>query len=266
GLIHLALSEGRVIAMRGLYGARWEAGCPREEILAPCAGDTVVVPEHRRGPVLARLMQAAADDLAARGVRYAVNLSANLAMQLASLIDGWRSLGPLEVATRQPGERPSWWSRVRKQGALAVLDARAAHQRGGRVALAHAPRPAEMANLIERLGSDGRIRHVRDADYFAWRFGNPLARYRFLFWEGSALEGYLVLHAHRFKREVPLTIVDWAATTAEARRDLLTAAIGWAGPARLRIWATSLGAEARALLEAAGFRLYVTPTTIGRSF
>ena len=41
-----------------------------------------------------------------------------------------------------------------------------------------------MAELVERSG-DTRIRHVRDSQYFQWRFQNPLSRYRYLLrnWE-----------------------------------------------------------------------------------
>src|SRR3712207_6320470 len=78
GLIHLALSDGRVVGMRGLYGARWEAGSPWEACLAPCAADLVIAPRHRNRGLAARIMQAAAADLAAGGLPYALNLSANL--------------------------------------------------------------------------------------------------------------------------------------------------------------------------------------------
>ena len=50
-----------------------------------------------------------------------------------------------------------------------------------------------MAELVERLGHDGRIRYRRDREYLDWRFRNPTSEYRFLYWEESRLEGYLVL-------------------------------------------------------------------------
>jgi hypothetical protein len=64
-----------------------------------------------------------------------------------------------------------------------------------RVTVAHAPRPDAMAALVRRLGHDGRLRHVRDVEYFSWRFQNPLATYRFLFHGGEQPDGYLVLEA-----------------------------------------------------------------------
>jgi hypothetical protein len=47
---------------------------------------------------------------------------------------------------------------------------------------------------------------VRDQRYLAWRFLNPRSLYRFLFWEASKLEGYLVLQAKRYKHKVSFNI------------------------------------------------------------
>jgi hypothetical protein len=46
-----------------------------------------------------------------------------------------------------------------------------------------------MADLVRRLGHDGRLRHVRDERYLAWRYRNPLYEYRFLVRESDRLEG-----------------------------------------------------------------------------
>jgi GNAT superfamily N-acetyltransferase len=265
GMIHLALSDGRVVGMRGLYGARWEAGRPNEVFAAPCAADTLILPEHRGGGLLARLMRAADDDLAAIGTRHAVNLSANLAMQLVSLGLGWRSVGPLEVDGWRPPGDTDWTPYPDGQDPFAALDERAARGPVVRVTLARAPRPEEMADVVRRVGRDGRIRHVRDAEYFAWRFGNPLARYRFLFWGDAELQGYLVLHARATGGGSPLTIADWEAATEMARSELLRAAIRWASPARLRIWASSLSVETRALLGSAGFFVLDAPESLGHA-
>src|SRR5262245_28987553 len=47
GLVHLALSDGRVVGMRGMIGARWSAGVQGEPFLAPLAGDLVILPDYR---------------------------------------------------------------------------------------------------------------------------------------------------------------------------------------------------------------------------
>src|SRR5262245_47034570 len=96
--IHLALSAGQVVGMRGMYGAQWQIGCPAQTFLAPCAGDLVLAPDHRNRGLVTKIMETAADDLADNGYSYTFNFSAGLATQLGSLTTGWHSVGPLEMA------------------------------------------------------------------------------------------------------------------------------------------------------------------------
>lgn len=125
-VIHVALSKGQVVGMRGVYGAKWEVGNPAQQFIIPCAGDLVVAPDHRDVGLLLKILEAAAIDLATsypvayvkgRAQRlpsmYVFSLSAGPASQLASLLTGWRNVGYLEPATRQSsslrGER--WLAR-----------------------------------------------------------------------------------------------------------------------------------------------------------
>jgi hypothetical protein len=114
-----------------------------------------------------------------------------------------------------------------------------------------------MADLVARLGTDGRIRHVRDSEYFQWRFQNPLGRYRFLFCdEGRELEGYLVLQEYTspmLRRDV-VNIVDWEASDATVQARLLEAAITFGKGRRMIIWSATLPRPVIALLERYGFR------------
>ena len=113
-----------------------------------------------------------------------------------------------------------------------------------------------MAELVQRIRSDGRIRHIRDQRYFTWRFENPLCRYRFLFWEDMRLEGYIVLRASvgRTNRR-GISIVDWEATSPQIRLDLLRAATSWGNFEDLRTWSTTLSSEAKTALQKAGFQV-----------
>ena len=61
-LIHLACRDGEVVAMRGFFGARWEAGRPGRAVDAPCAGDLV----RGAGAPEARA-RSATDDVRPRG-------------------------------------------------------------------------------------------------------------------------------------------------------------------------------------------------------
>ena len=75
-LLYLALHQGRVVGMRGMCGAKWEAGVPRREFAIPCACDLVIAPDHRNRGLISKIMRFAFDDLKQRGTEYVFNLSA----------------------------------------------------------------------------------------------------------------------------------------------------------------------------------------------
>jgi len=104
------------------------------------------------------------------------------------------------------------------------------------------PQPARMAELVRRLPQDGRIRHIRDEQYFTWRFQNPLSCYRFLFWEEAQLEGYLVLQTKATAHDATawVNIVDWEATNESAALELLDAALAWGELKELEIWTATI--------------------------
>ena len=72
-----------------------------------------------------------------------------------------------------------------------------------------------MADLVQRLGHDGRLRHVRDAAYLAWRLADPQHEYRFLFSGSDRLDGYLVLEWYRLDEDRGVNVRRWEAETAE---------------------------------------------------
>jgi hypothetical protein len=128
--------------------------------------------------------------------------------------------------------------------------------RDGDVLIERGPRPLEMADLIDRLGHDGRIRHARDPEYLAWRFQNPLHEYRFLFIDGPAgLEGYLVLQRRieDIGRRPRIQIVDWEAASPKAGEALIRAAAGLGRDHHLVTWTATLPDEAVETLARAGF-------------
>ena len=268
-LIYLALHRGKVVGMRGVFGSCWEAGPSRSII--PCADDFVLAPGHRQRGLVGHIMTAALTDLAARGHGVAFSLSASPITLAGSLASGWRSVGSVREVSRngrglswlrlQGGRGASWLSRRgwrltprRWFDPFRRFDRRASSAvPGSTVPVAHAPQPEAMADLVARQPYDGAIRHVRDARYFGWRFGNPLHEYRFLLAGTDRLEGYLVLQAYRLLRGRGVNIVDWEASDLEVRRALLRAAIDWGGFGRLSTWTMSLSSETRAFLQASGF-------------
>jgi GNAT superfamily N-acetyltransferase len=268
-LVYLAVDGGKVVGMRGVFGSCWEAGT--ERFIVPCADDFVIAPPHRQRGLFGRIMSTALTDLAARGHRVAFSLSAGPVTLAGSLAGGWRAVGsvqevcrsaaPRSALRRRAGRAITWLAR-RSWGRdvtrawrqpFRQLDGVAFRTPTAAVWCAEAPRPEAMADLVTRQPYDGRIRHVRDARYLAWRFANPLHEYRFLLAGADRLDGYLVLQAYRLFPGRGVNIVDWEARDPDARRSLLSAAIEWGGFRQLSVWAMSLPGETRGLLDAAGF-------------
>jgi hypothetical protein len=118
-----------------------------------------------------------------------------------------------------------------------------------------------MAALVARLPWDGRIRHVRDAAYFSWRFQNPFREYRFLYWDGDGLQGYLVLQRSTSDRGTPhkTNIIDWEGTDDRVRAALLETALACGGFRRLHAWTVGAREATRSLLYAHGFEAFARP-------
>jgi hypothetical protein len=273
-LIHLALHEGEAVAMRGVFGSCWEMGSRSERFCVPCADDLVIAPAHRNRRLLGRIMQAVLADLAGRGHRCAFSLSPGPVTLAGSLVGGWRAVGAVNEVRRPGRSGLSWRARAAERlrslpyawrwadrmaepppgrAPFRRLDRAAVRSPGRGVWLAPGPRPDGMADLVGRLGHDGRLRHVRDAQYLAWRFANPQHEYRFLFAGGESLDGYLVLQSYRLDEDRGVNIVDWEATTTATLTALLRAALDWGRFAELSAWTAALPEAASAELAASGF-------------
>ena len=112
-----------------------------------------------------------------------------------------------------------------------------------------------MAELVERLPYDGRLRHIRDQEYFSWRFKNPFRDYRFVFWKEDFLRGYLVLQGHlpNDQNRGKVNIIDWEATSTPILKELLGTAIRRGKFGHLFSWTATLSTEKRTILADAGF-------------
>lgn len=257
-LIRIALRDGRAVAMRGLFGALWEAGGAAAQLL-PYADDFVVAPADRNSGIARRVLQESLGDAARCGFPYAVSLSAGTITFVASLAAGWRSPGSYQSVRRDRSTLPRWrrWISPERPSHPAAdpFDAVDRHTVVGAVSVARSARPADMADLIGRLAWDGRIRHVRDARYFAWRFRNPLHEYRFLYWDDGALQGYLVLQRYLAEGadRQRINIVDWEAIDERVRARLLSVALSRGAFARVHTWTVGATAPVRRLLRRHGF-------------
>lgn len=239
-LIYLALAEGQVVGMRGMIGASWALGTPATSVVAPVGGDTVVAPEHRKRGLFQMIDEAAEQDLLSRGFRFAFNFSANPGTYILSVRRGWRLAGAHKNLFRAPGPpSPDSVDRVRAQRA--------------RLSSGPEPRALEMADLVRRIGNDGRLRHQRDEAYYLWRFRNPLNSYGFVFWEDERLEGFLVVRRDRNGGLSRPHILDWTASSKDVADDLLAAAEVAFGKGQLAIWSATLDTHQLQALKAAGF-------------
>ncbi len=286
-LIYLAMAGERVVGMRGFFGARWLVGSPPQPLLAPCAGDLVIAPEHRNRGLVAAIMEVALQDLAERGYDYSISLSAGSLTLLSQIATGWRGIGSLrlmEHAAASPGRLPALRALARRSRLVSglhrrvrdfarrkkafflqsprprqfewfdLLSDRLGHRIDDCVSIESAPRPLEMADLVARLASDGRIRHVQDEEYFGWRFQNPLSHYRFLFCRDSRLEGFLVLRASIVPWRSEVSVVALRAGRVEVRSALIGSAVKLMERGTLRIWSATLAVAEREALIAENFR------------
>lgn len=277
-ILHLAVYGGQVVAMRGMFGAVWQVdGEPTRHFL-PCADDFVIDPEHRNRGLARLILEAASDDGARRGHRFALSLSAGPVTFVNSLATGWRSAGSYRVVLRsQPPSAPMRWMRrvvseslhrTRLRGAFdraqRSLQRRLrgpfdrfdrAPLRDGNISLGRAPRPHDMAALVDRLPWDGRIRHVRDFAYFEWRFRNPMREYRFLFWDDGGLQGYLVLQRSLSDASDQdlVNIADWEAADEHIAAELLRASLDRGRFARVQAWGAAVAPPRQAALDFHGF-------------
>lgn len=281
GLIYLACQDGRPVGMRGFHEATLEASTPTQAFRVLIAGDAVIAPPHRNRGLVSRIVKLAENELAPRGRPYLMSLGgANQVNMIGLLALGWRSAGAVRpvgrVTTRAHAghwlsrklgsQRVLWrfdWPHLLASADQRHLFRRLDAARAGRAASGNAvpitlesvPRVDEMAELVERLGHDGRIRYRRDREYLDWRLRDPSKEYRFLYWDESRLEGYLVLsrRASDLGKWQRVYVADLEATDARIRSALLSAAIQWGRFPELMTWSASLSDGEVRLLREHGF-------------
>lgn len=269
-LIYVALYKGKVVGMRGMYGSKWQIGNSNKILSALCSCDLVIDPKHRNQGLFKKIISIGLDDPANMGYTYLFDLSPSSVVRFGSMTTGWRHVDSLKVMRWTPREKEIPFDSISRkdESELSILsDASKVHpcyfidkngtkrrgNSGPSLCVESTPRPEAMAELVESIGSDGRLRHVRDQQYFTWRFHNPLSLYRFIFLEGDRLEGYIVLQSSIYRNKNIVSIVDWEATTLAIRSEILSAALEWGKFDDVRIWADSVPEEVKTLLKSTGF-------------
>jgi hypothetical protein len=278
--VYLAIHRNQVVGMRGFHAARLEAGTPSRAFSVLIAGDALVAPHCRDRGLVSRILKTAYSDLAEREYDYALSLGgASRINALGLMALGWKSGGGLQpmgrISTaakrsqtlRQTLKRvPLLW-RFGEARSLYSADQRKPFRHldrtsPGRGAGADFPiivsreaRVDAMAELALRVGHDGRIRYVRDREYLAWRFRNPLSDYRYLYWEDEHLEGYLVLcsRASDLGAFYRVYVADLVASSARVRSDLLAAAARWGRFPEVVTWTATLPEDELQDLSSQGF-------------
>ena len=279
-LIYLAFHQGKPVGMRGFHEARLEAGTPSRIFPVLIGGDAFVAPEHRNRGLVTRIMKMAYSDLADRAYPYLVSVGgANRINVLGLLTLGWKSAGMLKTFGRISGRTRLTRDLSRALAGLPVLwrfsdadlfysadqhhpfrhldEKRVGHGAGEElpIIVERQPRLESMVALVEQLGHDGRLRYVRDRQYLAWRFANPLSEYRFLYWEGKPHSGYLVLsrRASDIGAWNRVYIADLEATDMQIRAELISAAIRWGQFPELVTWTSSLSEQEIQILRNRAF-------------
>ena len=265
--------------MRGAFGSLWEAGgCEPFPLLY--VDDLVVDPAYRQQGFHRVIMNFALRDLAVRGHRYVVNLSASKVTCCASMKMQWRNAGWVGASYRRTLRKtavdllsgrarhlPFIWRWARNFSSLSGptgnalfdrLDARFGASNGRRDTgipfVQETPLVREMSELVARLPRDGRIRHVRDEKFFGWRFNNPLSSYRFLYIGDERLRGYLVLQRPPLAIGERAAIVDWEADSDQVRAELLAAALEHGKFPEVCAWQQGASPATARLLRHHGFK------------
>jgi RimJ/RimL family protein N-acetyltransferase len=288
--LYLSMYEGKVVGATGFSWGIWQVGKSSSRLVVPGNADASIDPEHRRRGLLSRMNVRALEDFAKANLEYTYTFSANPSSAAAILKLGFSSVGNIEIGYRlHASERTIESSSLIARGAqkianrfrarsralglsdeleanpLNLVDKRIS-QHGGRysehISVGMSPKPDEMAELIEHIGYDGRLRQVRDQQFFNWRYKNPFSRYRFLFYKvGSNLKGYIIIRASAFPLDQDIRIVDLEAIDDTSRAELLKAAVDLCTYNTLVIWTDSLSGEGKSILINLGFAI----TTGGKS-
>ena len=273
------LHHDRLVGMRASVGFRWEGGSSRQRFIATNAADLLIAREHRGHELFPALSRASTEALLERGHAYSFGWSSGpRPLALASRL-GWSEAGSLAEWSCVPatamrrvsfsmsqlpllgrflgGPPPYEFEKPTNErdpaSRLATLSHPRLRTRDGVLTLGVQARPADMADLIERLPYDGRIRPVRDDCWFAWRFDDPFACNRFIYCDDGGLQGYAVLQARRNRPRDHITVIDIEAASPQIWRRLIQFAIRCVSVDRLKIWTASFEDSERETLRKAGF-------------
>jgi hypothetical protein len=280
--IYLAFDNDQLVGVRSFCSTRWQVGCFGQPFLCLADADTVIHPHHRRQGLLTTMTLHALEDLQGSQYQYIVTLSANRYSSAAVIKMGWKNVGFVQTAHYWTTPEISRLERIARRipqlGSVYLnLRRKQAHEKfmpavegstfvaidgnftqnkftmNPNIVISKHPQPEVMTILLERVVSGDHIRHVRDREFFSWRYQNPRSEYRFLYWGNNQIEGYLVLRARLGINDGKANIVEWEATDLEISDQLLKAAIQLGNFKEVSIWSETLSAKLKQLLTYHGF-------------
>ena len=284
-MVYACLSAGRVVGTTAFFGAKWLFGDPPQLVSVPCAGDSVFHPDFRNKGLFRKLNELSIEDLRRKGYEYSFAFSAAPVTYYSFLLMGWRNLGKIRQSRwhTPPVSENAVRSMARKVPVLTksyryikqaigreepiehrrsnIFDnidnqnLRVSNKISSCIYVEKEPLPEEMAILVKQNNKDSRIRHIRDSEYFSWRYQNPFSDYRFIYWKDKILEGYLVLRASTIRPSSTVQIVDWEATRSEVQDDLFKAVVRLGNFKEIKIWTETYSENTLKELSKYGFEL-----------
>jgi hypothetical protein len=285
-MVYVCLSAGRVVGTTAFIGAKWLFGDHPQLADIPLACDSVFHPNFRNKGLFRKLNELSLEDLRKKGYLYSFAFSAAPVTHYSFLLMGWRNLGrirqyrlqtlPLqENAARTMARKIPVLSKSyryikqafrsegpkehRKSSIFDNLDnqnLRVNNHISSCIYVEKEPLPEEMSTLVKKNKKDNRIRHLRDREYFSWRYQNPFSDYRFIYWKNSSLEGYLVLRASTLRSSSTVQIVDWEASRPEVQDDLFMAMVKLGNFKEIKVWTETYSEKTLNELSTYGFESF----------
>lgn len=247
----VALDGDEILGMRGAFGMRWRRGTREADVYG--AADALVRADRRRHGIFRRMTEALLSSFGPLTPPF-INLSSWVTSAAGYVRLGWQVAGSWQVAHRwlSPGRRDTLSPGRRGEPTpFAVLDRAGAAASAG-IRVRRRPDPALMEAIVGRTDDGTRLGPVRDRRFFAWRYGNPLVQYRFLYLHDRA---YMVLQFPLRSSRARINVVELEATTLDDKVTLLEVAMAAGDFSSLAIWSAGYSARERTTLARLGFQL-----------
>jgi len=217
----VALHDDKVIGFRGYFANRFVVGSQPGSVGVLQPGDLYVDSGHRnRGLSVAMGQHAMRYDTSR--YRLFLNLSCSKASLRGNLALGFHPLAAKIRLTRHGHNPLDWWRSRRGETRRPLEESRITFGQFGKVQVADAPRPAEMASIAaNRRHPEAALHLQQDYSFFAWRYRNPARKYAFYFLvEDNCVSGYVAVHVSA--NNVLGQILDYGECREGAVREILT--------------------------------------------